>query len=199
VGTTKFFVSALAFFSLFFPFYISKLFIYMHPNSHLHQYLQQSSLAGAANPLSASLQPGPNNNMNALSQHFPAMNRNAGGNNADPFVYAQMMNNGSQQAMPMSANYVMQQQQQVHQQQQQQVHHQQQQQQQQQEQVQKLQQLDEEKIYGLVLDLLNPSSREQALLDLSKKREQYEDLALVLWYSYGKNERNQRCTFLDNH
>lgn len=162
----------------------------MHPNSHLHQYLQQSSLAGAANPLSASLQLGPNNNMNALSQHFPNMNRNTGGNNADPFVYAQMMNNVSQQAIPMSANYVMQQQQQqVHQQQQQQqVHHQQQQQQHQQEQAQKLQQLDEEKIYGLVLDLLNPSSREQALLDLSKKREQYEDLALVLWYSYGNEQ-----------
>jgi CCR4-NOT transcription complex subunit 9 len=91
------------------------------------------------------------------------MSRNLGGNNgADPFVYAQMMNNGSQ---PMS-NFVMQQQQQ--------------------DQVQKLQQLDEEKIYSLVLDLLNPSSREQALLDLSKKREQYEDLALILWYSYGK-------------
>ncbi|OAD78817.1 hypothetical protein PHYBLDRAFT_107523 [Phycomyces blakesleeanus NRRL 1555(-)] len=45
--------------------------------------------------------------------------------------------------------------------------------------------LDEEKIYPLVLDLLNPNLREQALLDLSKKREQYEDLALVLWYSYG--------------
>jgi CCR4-NOT transcription complex subunit 9 len=152
----------------------------MHPNSHLHQYLQQSSLGGGANPLSASLQPGgPNNNMNALSQHFPAMNRNGGGNgnNADPFVYAQMMNNqvGSQ-AMPMSANFVMQQQQQ--QQQQQQVQHE--------HQAQKMQQLDEEKIYGLVVELLNPATREQALLDLSKKREQYEDLALVLWYSYGK-------------
>jgi hypothetical protein len=47
-------------------------------------------------------------------------------------------------------------------------------------------QVDEEKIYALILDLLNPMFREQALLDLSKKREQYEDLALVLWYSYGK-------------
>ncbi|KAI8394191.1 uncharacterized protein BYT42DRAFT_487029 [Radiomyces spectabilis] len=50
---------------------------------------------------------------------------------------------------------------------------------------QKLAQLDEEKIYTLVLELLNPALREQALLDLSKKREQYEDLALILWYSYG--------------
>lgn len=56
----------------------------------------------------------------------------------------------------------------------------------QQDQVQhKLAQLDEEKIYTLVLELLNPALREQALLDLSKKREQYEDLALVLWYSFG--------------
>ncbi|KAG1584961.1 hypothetical protein G6F48_007565 [Rhizopus delemar] len=142
----------------------------MHPNSHLHQYLQPSSLANAAaavNPLTASL---PNN---ALSQHFPTM-RSANGATNDPFVYAQMMNNPSQN-MPM--NYMQQQeaaaaaaaaaavaaQQQQH----------------------KLAQLDEEKIYSLVLELLNPSTREQALLDLSKKREQFEDLALVLWYSYG--------------
>ncbi|GAN08957.1 rcd1-domain-containing protein [Mucor ambiguus] len=146
-------------------------------NGNIQQYLQQSSLTGAGgNPLTSSLQPGPNNNMNALSQHFPAMNRGAGGNNADPFVYAQMMNNGvGSQGMPMSANFVLQQQQQQQQQQHQQDH----------QAAQKMQQLDEEKIYGLVLDLLNPSSREQALLDLSKKREQYEDLALVLWYSYG--------------
>ncbi|KAI8377310.1 cell differentiation protein rcd1 [Blakeslea trispora] len=151
----------------------------MHPNSHLHQYLQQPSLAGAANPLTAAaLQPGgPNNNMNALSQHFPAMNRNAGANSAaDPFVYAQMMSNASQ-AMPMSTAFAMQPQPQPQ--------HPQPQPQPQPQPEQKLQQLDEEKIYGLVLDLLNPSSREQALLDLSKKREQYEDLALVLWYSYG--------------
>lgn len=148
----------------------------MHPNSHLHQYLQQSSMAGSANPLAASLQPGLGNNMNALSQQFPAMSRNLGNNNAtDPFVYAQMMNNGvSSQPMSMNSSFVMQQQQ-----------VQQQQQQQQQDQAQKLQQLDEEKIYALVLDLLNPSTREQALLDLSKKREQYDDLALILWYSYG--------------
>ncbi|KAI8992018.1 cell differentiation family, Rcd1-like-domain-containing protein [Mycotypha africana] len=182
----------------------------MHPN--LHQYLQQSSLtnagttgigggggnaATAGNPLTSALQPTTNasNNLNALSQHFSAMNRNvaagvssaggAGGlNTADPFMYAQMMNNNlGPQGMPMPSNYLMQQQQQhPSQAQQQQPSHVQQQQQDHQ---QKMQQLDEEKIYGLVLDLLNPSTREQALLDLSKKREQYEDLALVLWYSYG--------------
>lgn len=42
------------------------------------------------------------------------------------------------------------------------------------------------KIYALVIDLLNPSERESALLELSKKREQYDDLALVLWHSFGE-------------
>ncbi|KAG6856572.1 hypothetical protein H0H87_003072 [Tephrocybe sp. NHM501043] len=41
------------------------------------------------------------------------------------------------------------------------------------------------KIYGLVVDLMDPNSREGALLELSKKREQYDDLALVLWHSFG--------------
>lgn len=68
-------------------------------------------------------------------------------------------------------------------------------QQQQHEQVQhKLAQLDEEKIYTLVLELLNPNLREQALLELSKKREQYEDLALILWHSFGK-----RSDFVNAH
>jgi CCR4-NOT transcription complex subunit 9 len=41
------------------------------------------------------------------------------------------------------------------------------------------------KIYNLVIDLMEPGSREGALLELSKKREQYDDLALVLWHSFG--------------
>lgn len=41
------------------------------------------------------------------------------------------------------------------------------------------------KIYGLVVDLMDPNTREGALLELSKKREQYDDLALVLWHSFG--------------
>ena len=45
---------------------------------------------------------------------------------------------------------------------------------------------EEQKVYGLVIDLLNPEKREGALLELSKKREQYDDLALVLWHSFGK-------------
>ena len=45
---------------------------------------------------------------------------------------------------------------------------------------------DENNIYGLVIDLLDPETREAALLELSKKREQYDDLALVLWHAFGQ-------------
>ncbi|KAF9245334.1 hypothetical protein BU15DRAFT_85652 [Melanogaster broomeanus] len=44
---------------------------------------------------------------------------------------------------------------------------------------------EESKIYALVIDLMDPNTREGALLELSKKREQYDDLALVLWHSFG--------------
>ncbi|WVQ85289.1 cell differentiation protein rcd1 [Cryptococcus sp. DSM 104549] len=44
---------------------------------------------------------------------------------------------------------------------------------------------EEEKIYVLITELLDPQSRELALLELSKKREMYEDLALVLWGGFG--------------
>jgi hypothetical protein len=40
-------------------------------------------------------------------------------------------------------------------------------------------------IYSLVIELMDPNTRESALLELSKKREQYDDLALVLWHSFG--------------
>jgi CCR4-NOT transcription complex subunit 9 len=36
--------------------------------------------------------------------------------------------------------------------------------------------------------LLNQSTRETALLELSKKREQVPELALVLWHSFGRPE-----------
>ena len=44
---------------------------------------------------------------------------------------------------------------------------------------------EEQKIYSLVVDLLDPAARESALLELSKKREQFDELALVLWHSFG--------------
>ncbi|MCL7034504.1 hypothetical protein MKW94_025177, partial [Papaver nudicaule] len=37
----------------------------------------------------------------------------------------------------------------------------------------------------LVLDLCNPDLRENDLLDLSKKRERFQDLAPLLWNSFG--------------
>lgn len=36
-----------------------------------------------------------------------------------------------------------------------------------------------------IADLLNENTREQALLELSKKREQVPELALILWHSFG--------------
>ena len=50
---------------------------------------------------------------------------------------------------------------------------------------QQQQYLDEEKVYALILDLTLPNAREQALLELSKKREAYEGLAPILWHSFG--------------
>ncbi|KAF8507302.1 cell differentiation family, Rcd1-like-domain-containing protein [Hysterangium stoloniferum] len=44
---------------------------------------------------------------------------------------------------------------------------------------------EEAKIYALVIELLDSNTREGALLELSKKREQFDDLALVLWHSFG--------------
>lgn len=40
-------------------------------------------------------------------------------------------------------------------------------------------------IFPLVLQLTNTEQRENALLDLSKKRETFPDLAPILWYSFG--------------
>ena len=37
----------------------------------------------------------------------------------------------------------------------------------------------------LVLDLTNPQTRENALLELSKKRESFPELAPYLWHSFG--------------
>lgn len=45
---------------------------------------------------------------------------------------------------------------------------------------------DYSQIFEWVSQLLKgPEGREKALLELSKKREQYEDLALILWHSFG--------------
>lgn len=44
---------------------------------------------------------------------------------------------------------------------------------------------DNRRTMGYIADLLRESSREQALLELSKKREQVPELALILWHSFG--------------
>jgi len=40
-------------------------------------------------------------------------------------------------------------------------------------------------LFPLVLQLTNPDQREAALLELSKKREAFSDLAPILWHSFG--------------
>lgn len=41
------------------------------------------------------------------------------------------------------------------------------------------------RVLGWVAELMNGSSRETALMELSKKREQVPELALIIWYSFG--------------
>ena len=42
------------------------------------------------------------------------------------------------------------------------------------------------KVLGWIAEVLNVNTREAALLELSKKREQVPELALILWHSFGK-------------
>jgi len=46
-------------------------------------------------------------------------------------------------------------------------------------------QIDRERIYNWIIELSNTDSRENALLELSKKREVVPDLAPMLWHSFG--------------
>ena len=45
---------------------------------------------------------------------------------------------------------------------------------------------DNRRTMGYIADLLNENTREAALLELSKKREQVPELALILWHSFGQ-------------
>lgn len=45
--------------------------------------------------------------------------------------------------------------------------------------------VDRERVYQWILELINPETRENALLELSKKREVVPDLAPMLWHSFG--------------
>ena len=47
------------------------------------------------------------------------------------------------------------------------------------------QQEDTDKVLVLVLELTSPEQRESALLELSKRRETYVNLAPILWHSFG--------------
>jgi CCR4-NOT transcription complex subunit 9 len=51
------------------------------------------------------------------------------------------------------------------------------------------------RVLGWIADLLNEETRESALLELSKKREQVPELALILWHSFGEPARygNRGC------
>ena len=42
-----------------------------------------------------------------------------------------------------------------------------------------------EQLHALVLELSSPEQRETALLELSKKREEFAELAPILWHSVG--------------
>jgi CCR4-NOT transcription complex subunit 9 len=45
------------------------------------------------------------------------------------------------------------------------------------------------KVFIWVAELLDPNRREAALMELSKKREQVPELALVIWHSFGMTFR----------
>lgn len=48
---------------------------------------------------------------------------------------------------------------------------------------------DNRRTLAYIADLLNENTREAALLELSKKREQVPELALILWHSFGMSWR----------
>jgi len=50
------------------------------------------------------------------------------------------------------------------------------------------------RVLGWVAELLNGNSRETALMELSKKREQVPELALIIWHSFGKAAHHKWVT-----
>ena len=53
------------------------------------------------------------------------------------------------------------------------------------------------RVLGWVAELLNGNSRETALMELSKKREQVQELALIIWHSFGNEEVVKDCWTFD--
>lgn len=49
------------------------------------------------------------------------------------------------------------------------------------------------KVFIWVAELLDPTRREAALMELSKKREQVPELALVIWHSFGMALLHRIC------
>lgn len=47
---------------------------------------------------------------------------------------------------------------------------------------------DNRRVLEWIAQVLNANTREAALLELSKKREQVPELALILWHSFGEHE-----------
>jgi CCR4-NOT transcription complex subunit 9 len=45
------------------------------------------------------------------------------------------------------------------------------------------------RVLDWIAQLMKPSTRESALLELSKKREQVPELALILWHSFGRADK----------
>ena len=48
---------------------------------------------------------------------------------------------------------------------------------------------DNRRVLSWVAELLNGNSREHALMELSKKREQVPELALIIWHSFGSRAK----------
>lgn len=51
------------------------------------------------------------------------------------------------------------------------------------------------KVLVWVAELLDPNRRESALMELSKKREQVPELALIIWHSFGMSFQSLGTAF----
>lgn len=54
---------------------------------------------------------------------------------------------------------------------------------------------DNRRVLEWISQVLRPETREAALLELSKKREQVPELALILWHSFGECAQNVAVSF----
>jgi len=54
------------------------------------------------------------------------------------------------------------------------------------------------RVLDWIAQLMKPSTRESALLELSKKREQVPELALILWHSFGESDTAREAQMIAN-